>query len=317
MGDLNCKNCIIEKEDKSLEIVGKENQKEIINIEEDYPQDSDIRQYPNNQIYNEEIQPQKEIEIEEEEKVQNEEKKEKIENEKQDQDDEEKREEIFEEEEEENDIMNAFGKTVIQTIYNKENNNNNNAEINDINNNLNNYNKSSIFTTTASKEGAIDLSNIQILNSAESNQNFINSQQEYFTNNPPDNININSNNNLPSSIFIENNPYNQYYQNEDLENLEVKSYRVIQNGENLPNVEQNELGTHEAGIVNSNNFNLDNNITQYNPGKITQNGNEYINNNFGDEQIMNNQIYYSNDAYNKSSANFGNQEEITNNNNNF
>lgn len=299
MGTLNCKNCNTEKEDKSLEITGEINKRENINdIGKDFPHDSDVKQKSNKQINNQENQSQKE-EIEE-----------KIENEKKDQVDAEKREEVNEEGEE--DIMNAFGKTVIQTIYNKENNNNN-QDANNINNNLNNYDESAKYINTASKEGAKDISNIQIINSAESNQYFTNIQQEYFTNNPPDNMNLN--NNLPSSIFIDNNPYNQYSQNVDLTNFNAQSYRIIQNGENgenLLNDEQNELGTQNAPILN-----LNNNISQYNLGNSSQNGNEYINSNIGNEQIINNQIYYSNDIYNQSSVTFGNQLEISNNNNNF
>ena len=203
--------------------------------------------------------------------------------------------------------MNAFGETVIQTIYNKENNKSN-QPVNDVNNNLNSYDPRENYIKTASKEGAIDLENIQILNSSELNQDFnIINQQKYFTNLPPENINLN--NNMPSSNLTENNPYNQYSQNKDLIDVEIQSYRIIQNGESIPNNEQNVLGTQDTGIINFNNYNLDNNISQYNLGNSLQNGNEHINNNNGDDQIMNNQIYYSNDIYNKS-----NQQVISNNN---
>ena len=310
MGNFNCKNCTLEKEDKSLEIIGGvKKQEEIKNTENDFPHDSDIRQYQNNLIYNGEIQSQKEKELVEEGKVENEEKEDKIWNEKKDQDQAGKREEDFEEIEE-NDIMNEFGKTVIQTIYNKENNNNY-QPVNDINYNLNNNEQGEKYVTTASKEGAIDLSNIQFLNSAEPSQILkSNNQQEYFTNLPPGNIN--SNNNIPSSFFIENNPYNQNSQNEDLVNAEVQSYRIIQNGESIPNIEQNVFGTQDAGIFSLNNNNLDNNISQYDLGNTLQNRNKYTNSNYGGDQNMNNQIYYSNNIYNKSSATFGNQHEISN-----
>ena len=225
-------------------------------------------------------------------------KEEKIDKEKKD-----KEEEKFVEIEEENDALKnlLFTETMIETIYN-----NNNQVVNDPNANLNNNNNKQSLrnVTTASKQGAIDLSNMQILNSTELNKNNSNNQQKLFTNSPPNNMNFI--NNVPSSAFSDNNPYN-----EDLSNLQAISYK-IQNEENKSNIEQNRNFNLNNNVKQNNN----NNSSRYNLGLASMGEKDNRNNVNEKEQIKNNN---SNDPISiedsKSIVTFCNQQNISNNNN--
>ena len=196
--------------------------------------------------------------------------------------------------------LDALGSTVIKTIYN-------NQILNEQTIVLNN-NQNAQFT--ASRQGAKDLENMRFLNSTELSKNNSNHQQKFLTNSPPDNMNLI--NNIPSSASNDKNPYNQ-----DLSNSNAISYR-IQNVEIKANIQQN-----GPMPKDSKNFNLNNNVkninnnnsSRYNLGLASQaeNDNRY---NVNEREQNPNSHYSSSIGDNKSNVTFGNQKQISHNNNN-